>query len=352
MRVLMLTSRLDREDWQYGFTHDWVVALAARVTSLDVICQVAGSVDLPDNVTVTPVRGKQRIPKLNLILRFQRAVLARIRQVDVVFAHLGPPYALLAMPVAMPGGVPIVHWYTHGGVSLLVLLSDPFMKCIVTAAPESYALKSKRVRVVGHGIDFGYFAPSDQWPPDERTVISLGRLAGEKDWETLIDAAALLLRRPGFEEVVFRVAGSEASEVGRRAVLNARVEERGLGGSFEFVGSIPYSKIPEFYLAGTVMVSTSLTGGIDKVVLEAMGCGLPTMVTDSIYQDLLGEQSSLLLARERDPADLADRLARLLAMTPESLTALGLELRARAVRDHNLEGLADRVVSVFQEVVA
>ena len=329
MRVLMLTRLVDHDDPRVGFTHAWVTALAARVAHLDVICQERGAVDLPSNVWLASLGKEQGAGRAGQLLAFQRAIWPRMRRVDVVFGHMIPRYTLVAAPCALLFGVPMVQWYTHGHVGLELRVAHALVRRVVTASPESFRLPSKKATVLGHGVDFERFVPGEGKPPEGRVVLSVGRLSPIKDVEMLIDTAGLLLQRPGFEDVTFVVAGGETPESpGYRAALEARVAARGLSERFRLVGPVPYAEVVKFYQTGSVMVSASRTGSVDKAVLEAMGCGLPTLVTGAAYARLLGDEGPRLMARAGDAADVADKLAALLTCAPEEQAALGLTLRA------------------------
>lgn len=357
LKVLMLTRKVDLDDPLYsGFTHDWIVKLAARVKLVDVICQQSGTTDLPGNVRLTEVRGTKAMSRPRLLLAFQKAIWRSIAEVDVVFSHVSPHYAIAVIPAAKLFRKPIVQWHTLGHVRTSMRLAHRFVRRVVTASPESYRIPSKKVTVLGHGIDFGQFSPAS---PDAVTssthrqqILTVGRITHDKDFATQIRAAALLLHRPEFDKVQFVLAGDEPSWAsGERSKLETLIADLDLEGRFRLLGGVPYSEIVELYQASTVVVSTSRVGAIDKVPLEAMGCGLPVVLTEPAYASILGQEQSLLLARAGDPQDLADKLAHLLTMDPEELRKLGLKLRARAVRQHDLEGLMDRLVAVLYEEV-
>lgn len=351
MRVLMLTRLVDKEDSRVGFAHEWVRALAARVDHLDVVCQEVGAHDLPSNVEVASAGKERGASRVRQLLAFQRLIRPRIRHADIVFGHMIPRYTLVAAPAAIANRVPIVHWYTHGHVDVEMRLVHALARRVVTASPESFRLRSDKTVVVGHGIDFDRFSPQGD-SHRGRVILSVGRLAPVKDIETLVDAAASLYERPGFEDARFVVVGDETPQSrGYRAALEHRIAAKGLADRFELVGAIPHSEVVRYYHAARVMVSLSRTGSLDKAVLEAMGCGLPVLATGRVYAPLLADEGDRLLAREGDAHDLAAKLADLLACSPQELDALGRKLRERVVAQHSLERLMDKLVAVFQEVV-
>jgi glycosyltransferase involved in cell wall biosynthesis len=355
MRVMMLTRLVDENDPRVGFAHGWVKELAARVDHLDVICQERGVTDLPANVSLVSAGKEQGAGRIEQLVAFQRAIWPRMLKADVVFGHMIPRYTLVAVSAAKAFGVPIVQWYTHGHVGLELRLVHTLARRVVTASPESFRLPSRKAQVLGHGIDFNRFVPvsAGGQPPSDRVVLSVGRLSPVKDLETLIDAAELLLERLGFDDVRFVVAGQEPPEArGYRAALEKRITTLGLGDRIQLAGAIPHTKVVSFYQSGSVMVSLSRTGSLDKAVLEAMGCGLPVVATGRVYAPLLGDAEQHLRPREGDPADVADKLAVLLARPSQERKVLGQSLRARAVQEHSLEGLMGKLVTVFGEVAS
>lgn len=356
MRVLMLTPTVDPlNNLNTGFTHVWVEALGRRVEQLYVVCRTAGAVQFPANICVTGVDNAHRGARLGLLPAFHRAVGRYIGQVDVVFSHLAPRYALAAKPNAMLHGVPLVHWDANGMIDIhwQKWLAHLLVDRIVTATPDSYRFSGNKVAVIGHGVDFQQFIPAEAPWTGGRTIVAVGLLTAAKNFESQIDAAAILLKMPGFDDVTFKVAGDEGWWAdSHRAKLEARVAGHKLGNRFQFLGGLPYAGIKSLYQEATLTLSTSKTGSLDKVVLEAMGCGLPAVVTGQVYGPLLAEDRELLLAREDDPHDIARRLAILLGMDPVDRRALGLRLRQRALAAHSLEPMMDRLVEVLSEEIA
>ncbi len=355
MRVVMLTHQVDREATFFAFTHGWVAALARRVEHLEVICQHAGVVDLPDNISLHSLGKEEGRSKGGQFRVLQRILWGILPHADVIFSHMIPRYALLAAPGALRFGVPIVQWYTLGHADLELRLAHVIVRRVVTASRESFPLAGRKVTPIGHGIDFARFTPAER-PAAARQVLAVGSLTPWKGIETLIDAAALLAARPGFDDVTFTWVGGELpsplTPAGYRAALEARIVERGLAGRFRLAGSVSYLDLPDLYRGAAALAHLSKTGSIDKAPLEALGCGIPVVATDAVYRDVLGDQAARLMARPGDAPDVADRLGDVLALPPERRRDLALGLRARAVEQHGLEGMMDRLVRVLVEAAA
>jgi glycosyltransferase involved in cell wall biosynthesis len=160
------------------------------------------------------------------------------------------------------------------------------------------------------------------------------------------------MNEPEFADVTYQIIGTESSwAVGYEEQLRTTAKRLGLDSRFQFRGGVSYSEIHLMYQSGDLMVSTSLTGAIDKTVLEAIGCGLPTLVVEPAYQPILREETPNLLVEPQNAKDLAEKLMRLLRTSAASRVELGLKLRARAIEQHNLDQLAMRLVHVFEEVL-
>lgn len=353
MRVLMLTRRVDREDWLAGFAHGWIAALAAhpRIQHVEVICLERGAYDLPPNVHVTSMGKERGAGRLREFFTAQRAIARAIRRTDVVFAHMIPRYALIATPWAKAFRVPMVLWYTHQHVSLELRLAHALVNRVVTASPESFTLPSRKVTVIGHGIDLSRFHPAEQ-PPTERLVLAVGRLSPIKHYEALIAAAARLALRPGFEDVCFAIVGGTTPQYpDYDDRLQALIADLHLAGRVQLLGPIPYEEMPALYRRAAFTVNLCPTGGVDKVVLESLSSGVPTLVHNKAFLPLLGEEAERLFCPSLDPEDIAERLAALLALPEAERAALGVRLAARVRNEYSLEGLMERLVGVFEDVV-
>jgi 1,2-diacylglycerol 3-alpha-glucosyltransferase len=106
-------------------------------------------------------------------------------------------------------------------------------------------------------------------------VLTVGRIAWEKNLETMISAAESIAAKR--DDVTFAVAGRGP------ALLHFRgeVRRRGLEKTVHFLGFVPDDDLPALYHSGDafLMPSTFETQGI--ALLEAMAAGLPVAAADS-----------------------------------------------------------------------
>jgi glycosyltransferase involved in cell wall biosynthesis len=353
MRVLMLTRRVDKDDWLAGFAHTWIERLARhpRVDHINVICLEQGTVDLPNNVHVASMGKERGASRLAELWNFQRAIAPVIRHTDVIFGHMIPRYTLVASPWALAFSVPMVQWYTHRQPTFELRLAHTLAKRIVTASPESYPLPGSKVTILGHGIDLSRFCPAET-PATEPLIVAVGRLSPIKHYEALIEATAQLITRPGFENVRVAIAGGPTPQDGEAYSNHLRsfAAECGVAQHINFLGPVPHEDIPALYRRAAVTVNLCPTGGADKVVLESMASGVPTVVRNETFLPLLDSDRDALWCPDLDPVRIADRLAGVLSAPPDTRTALGARLSQRVRANYDLDALMDRLVNVFQEV--
>ena len=166
MRVLLITQEIDENSALLGVTLTWIRHLAPKVDHVAVLALSVGAASLPANVSLYSMGKERSANKLFLLKNFYSHLwgLLRRREVDVVFVHMVPRYAILAAPLARLFGIPIVLWNAHGTVSRYLRIAHNLVAAVVTASPESFRINSPKRIVTGHGIDVDYFTAAEQEP--------------------------------------------------------------------------------------------------------------------------------------------------------------------------------------------
>ncbi len=348
MRWLMITRKLDPGDDHVGFVMRWIEALAARLDHLEVICQEHAHPALPANVTVYSMGKESGAGRLAQAWRLTQALRTLTPQVDGVFCHMIPRYVLFVAPWTRFYHKPLLLWYTHRQASVELKIASRLATHILTASPGSFPLKTAQLAVMGHGVETDLFPPPEG-ETDPPEVILVARLAHIKRQDWLIRAAARIVERG--ENIPFRVVivgGPVENEPDYPEALRALTRTLDLAPDVIFTGPLPHADAAARLRGCAVAVNLSPVGLFDKAALEGMFAGKPTIVTNTDFSPLLGDSADLLyLPDSASETELADKLARLLAMTPEERGVIGAELRARALAAHSLDGLMDRIVAVM-----
>jgi glycosyltransferase involved in cell wall biosynthesis len=283
--------------------------------------------------------GKERgVSRLGRLVRFLGALLKTIGQVDGVFAHMSPIFAIVAAPFAKARRLPLVLWYTHRNVDLKLKIATALCDTVTTASPEGFQLPTPKLKVLGHGIDPDQFPPTPLPSTDRPVVISVGRLSSIKRYELLIEAVQLLAQRG--KKVNCRILGDEPP--GGQAYGQ---QLRAFGQQWvEFPGGVPHNRIAAEYQGSSLVVNLSPTGGLDKTVLEGLFSARPVLVANQTFAPLLGREGQAWLVAPEAEAIAAGISAML---SDSHLNARIQTIRERALAAHSLDGLMTRLVQLF-----
>jgi len=129
-------------------------------------------------------------------------------------------------------------------------------------------VKPERIRVIPYGVDLDFFRPA-QRAKNKFSVLFAGQLARQKGLHYLLEA----WRRLKLPDSELRIAG-EVSSKNRSFV-------REYGWEAMFLGALDREQLRLEYQQADLFCLPSLSDGFGHVVLEAMACGTPALVTAS-----------------------------------------------------------------------
>ena len=174
--------------------------------------------------------------------------------------------------------------YFRPAYHMLPYIRNTYARAAFLIAGSRYTLsslprrcQSRAVYIPENAIDPTAFSARGRESPERIApfqILFVGRLAPLKGVDTLVQAVAgsPLLRR----RAKVRIAGSGPEE----QKLLSLVKQHGLEKTVRFMGWIPHGQISQCYRESSVFVLPSLKEFGGAVVLEAMACGLPSVVAD------------------------------------------------------------------------
>jgi glycosyltransferase involved in cell wall biosynthesis len=164
--------------------------------------------------------------------------------------------------------------------------------------------------------------------------------------EHIIEAARLLRDDHHLENFRVKLIGNVfPNDAGYAEGLRQQVTSSGLDSIVEFAGPVLFEDIVTEYQQADVMVNMSATGSADKVVLEAMSCGVPVISANDAYKVILSDWADTLLTPPDDPSMLARRISNLASMPVSERSRLGAKVREVVVKDHSLNRLMHRLLN-------
>ena len=202
MKLLIITQKADINDDNLGFFHDWLKKFAS-LADVNVIANYVGKYELPENVKVFSLGKEKEVGKLTKIFRYQWLLLKLLPKSEGVFFHMCPEYVLGANFLPKIFRKKTLLWYTHKAVNWKLKLAEKLVDKIFTASKESFRLPSKKVEVVGHGIDVRKFKMPARLASErvdgkqnlKFKIITAGRIASIKNLHLSIDAAEILKKQ-------------------------------------------------------------------------------------------------------------------------------------------------------------
>ncbi|MGB3423173.1 MAG: glycosyltransferase [Castellaniella sp.] len=360
MRILLVVTGL-----QLGGAERQVVDLADRLAARGhavAIAYLTGEVVVSPDAVVelyplgfskTPYGVWQGCRRLRRLIRAWRP--------DVVHSHMvhaNLVARIVRLTVSMRRLICTAHSPAEGGRAVMLAyrvtdrladLSTHVSRDAVEAYERAGAVPRGRMRPVLNGIDVQVFAGAPELrtqsrqrvgpPLGDRLLLSVGRLAEEKDHAGLLRAFARLA--PQCPDVRLWIAGDGPL---RDALLRQRAA-LGLNDRVAFLGA--RQDVPDLMRAADVFVLPSRFEGFGLVVAEAMACGTPVVATDAggVAEVLDGAG---ILVPVGDDAALARGLAEAFAMDSGQRAAMTAAARRRAENDLDIERVVDVWLKLYQ----
>jgi glycosyltransferase involved in cell wall biosynthesis len=185
------------------------------------------------------------------------------------------------------------------------------------------------------------FESGGREPGGPEIVVGVGRLATQKGFGTLIQAAARWQRRPVVPLVLIAGDGPLDAELRRQA--------RAAGVAIRFLG--PRHDVPALLGAADVVVVPSTWEGQPLVVQEALRAGRPLVATRvGGIADLTGDHGAVLVP-PGDPVALATAVTRILD-DPQAAARLAAAARAQAAWLPTETAAVDQALGVYQTMTA
>lgn len=327
--------------------------------------------------SIPPKAWKPTLPHTPLFLRrfqYQRHIDPLIESADAVLTvdpTIFPQGALvierahtLDTPVWFDASKTIAepdpHWYA---IRPRIRRAVERTTGIITTVPkvlERYrdlglfnARIAEKFIMMGHPVDTDSFCPSETATDRPSamggpiSVLAMTRLVPEKGVYYLLEAIEPLLRS-GRAELQFLGTGPMQSFLEREA------NERGVDEAVEFLGTVPHEEVPNVLRDADMFVNHAVS--IDSweeyfgaANLEAMACGLPTVVTDcGGIPYVIRDSDAVEMVSQRDIDDLRGAIEGL-ASDPQYRRKLGRAGRTYVEENYSVEKIASKYHKMIQQ---
>lgn len=201
------------------------------------------------------------------------------------------------------------------------------------------------------GVDTDFFRPVPVDLPsgkyEERIVLHSTDYTLMKGTVFLIEALPLITRRVKNVKIIITNTAEDQKE---RLILLKLANRLGVDRNIEFVGTVPYSKLPEYYSRAHLVAFTghpeSIGTTASLTVLEAMACETPVVRSVGCSEEVENGVSGILVD-PRDKVGLAEAIIKIL-LDEELAEKMGREGRRRVCTLYNWNNTS----RIFSDVIS
>jgi glycosyltransferase involved in cell wall biosynthesis len=346
MKLLIITQKIDLLDSNLSFFHKWVEKFAENLDKVYVICLWEGKHNLPQNTHVYSLGKEKGYSKIREFLRLQKFVFRNIKNVDGIFIHMCPIYAIAVYPLAKIFRKKVILWYAHGYAGFLLKLCAKCVDKIVSSSAKGCRIKSKKIEILGQGIDTENFMPKyhDVFANRDFQILCADRISRVKNQEILVEAADILINQKNIKNVKIKFMGARVGNSDKNYFneLKNLVQEKKLENYVEFLETVSNKEMPKYYQDFDLVVNSSNTGSMDKVVLEAMACGRKVLTCNEAFENILDNR---YLFKKKNSQELAEKIINL----KNQVNMYDANLRKIVIENHNLDNLIKNIIFVFNK---
>ena len=193
-------------------------------------------------------------------------------------------------------------------------------------------------------IDIDRFKIRHKFDERENLVAYVGRLSQEKGALNFVRAIPEILQER--DDIKFLVGGDGPL---RNKIENA-VDEKRLNGKIKLTGWIPHDKLPDYINKLKLIVLPSYTEGLPAIMLEAMACGTPVLVTPvGAIPDVIKHGETGLIMENNTPKSIARNILK--AMGYPGLSKIAQNARKLIEREYTYEDTVEQYKVALDELI-
>lgn len=180
----------------------------------------------------------------------------------------------------------------------------------------------------------------------EFRFLLVARLLWDKGVGEYVEAARMVRRQ--YPTAIFQLLGF-LDVKNPTAVSRAQMDEWVAEGVVEYLGVA--DDVQPYLAAADCVVLPSYREGVPRSLLEAAAMGRPIVTTDAVgCRDAVSDGVNGLLCRVGDAGDLAEKMAQMIALSPEARAAMGRRGREKVEREFDERVVIKRYLDVIGRI--
>jgi len=342
--------------------HD-VTVITANYHNMD-------KVEVRDNLKIVRVNSKREhidhssfVEMLDFLLKAWKEIRIQVRSKEYQLCHVffGIPSGVLGYILKKRYHIPYVVRFGGGDIpgaqkrfALIYKLLSPFIKGIWANADylvaNSRVLREKalqfydkkEVKIISNGVDCDCFYPAHRTQNEGCIrLLFVSRLIEGKGLQYVIPELERIQEQLQ-REVHLDIVGNGPY----KNELENLVKETNTGNMVRFHGQKSREQLLPYYQNADVFILPSLSEGMPNVVLEAMACGIPIIMTPCGGSEELISENGIIV----EIKDFCNKLAEV-CRDKDILTRMGEESRKRAETLFSWKEKAEEYLNLFYNVV-
>jgi len=319
--------------------------------------------------------GIGRFSEYSMVFAIWEFLLKRLRDFDILFSRSPTALSsLLAIPFAKrfkkkvvirPAGTADILRIRNSKLSYLkykcLKMADSFIAINSEIVQEltSLGVNKSKIHFISNGVDADRFIPitsngkkvlkkKQLSLPNKKIISFSGRLVWHKGLDVLLWAWKDVLREfPQGAHLIFLGTGSLQKDSCEQE-LKKFVQNHNLSLNVSFQGNV--SNIEEYLQATDIYVFPSRKEGFPNALLEAMACGLPTIVTRiGGVLDIVKDKFNGILVDVDEPKQIAEAIIFLMRNT-EYAIRLGVNARTFVEKNYSLDIITEKYIKFFDSL--
>ena len=280
--ILYFNIASDINNVSLGFVMDWIKEFSKSFESIDVISLNKSEINpLSRNVKVYGINKKNKLDKFLKIRKITRNLVSQ-KNYELSFFHMTPLLLITTWDILKKNNINSILWYTHPKPKsildkLTLRLATLLSNQLVTASSSSFPYNSKKLKVVGHGINYENFFNIKNSLQNKNFLI-LSRISMSKNIEYSINE----FLNSSFKNEMLTVIGSPLTK--QDAIYFEKLKLEFCNNlNIKFKEKIPHNQLAEELQNYSFHINATEQGFYDKTVLETMAAGLINFYANQDY---------------------------------------------------------------------
>ena len=347
-KLLILNLGVDSENTSLAFTQKWINEISLSFASVDVLTMKVGSnYQLNKNVNLHFINDLKtnytKIYQLKKLIKLTRKLI-RNNNYSHCFAHMAPMQHLVAKFYLLRKNIKTTLWFTHSGPKfgikwLILWFSSLLANNVVTASKHSFPFKFKKVKCIGHGINYDIFF-------EERTTFQLknisilSRVSKSKNIENTLDN---IIKCKNFENMNIDVIGGTLNTDDEDYLNELLIKYKNFK-NINFLGKQPHAKLPEILKKYDVNINNAQKGFFDKAVLETCAAGIINFYRSDDFDFLYSETFQNIL--NFDENNLFNKIDELDSFDKDEIIT-NIETAQKQSKNHSTSNVVENLIHIF-----